>query len=77
MRDLKRAESPGAYKVCKGTRSQMLDVPEEETKFEETVIQHKKETYDNITINVKGNNYGKGTTGRRRNLIVSSVPLPR
>ena len=69
--DLKRAETPGAYTVCKGTRSEMLDVREEKTKFEETVMEHKKETYKIITINVKGNSHGKGTTYRRRNLIVS------
>ena len=28
--DLKGAETPGTYTVCKGTRSEMLDVREEE-----------------------------------------------
>ena len=69
--DLKRAETPGTYSVCKGARSKMLDVREEESKFEETVMEHEKETYDIITINMKGRNYGKGTTDRRRDLIVS------
>ena len=34
-------------------------------------MEHKKETYDIITINMNGDNYGKGTTDRRRNLVVS------
>ena len=34
-------------------------------------MEHKKETYDIITINMNGKNYGKGTTDRRRDLIVS------
>ena len=70
MGDLNKAESRGASTVSKGTRSQMLDVRGEETRFEERVIEHKRETYDIITINMNGNS-GDGTTDRRRNLIVS------
>ena len=43
------------------------------TKFEETVMEHKQETYEIITMNMKGKNCGKGTTNRRRELIVSSL----
>ena len=72
MGDLKRVETPGAYTVCKGTRSQMtVRYRGRGTKFEETVMEHKQETYEIITMNMKGKNYGKGTTNRRRERIVS------
>ena len=71
MGDLERAESLGAYTVSKGTRSKMLHVREEETKFEETVIEHNKENYDIITINMNGKSHGIGTVDKRRELIVS------
>ena len=80
MGDLKRAETLGAHTVCKGTRNQMSDVREEETKFEERVNEHVKANYHIITMNMKGDNYGKGTTERRRHRIVSflkrsSIPV--
>ena len=75
MVDLKRAETLGAYTVCKGTRNQMSDVREEETKFEERVTERVKANYHIITINMKGDNYGKGTTERRRHRIVSFLKL--
>ena len=34
-------------------------------------MEHNKETYGIITINVKGKNHGKGTTNERRELIAS------